>query len=54
LTKVDATGATLELHLIAPAFAARDSLRSTLLGTLAQKFTESKIGGTGADAPSFS
>lgn len=54
LTKVDASGATLELHLIAPAFAARDSLRSTLLRTLAQKFAESKIGGTGADVPSFS
>jgi small conductance mechanosensitive channel len=54
LTKVDGSGATLELHLLAPDAAGRDALRSTLLGTLARRFAEAKVGGDGASAPGFS
>lgn len=54
LTKMDATAATLELKLRAPDAAGRDKLRSKLLAHLAQRFETEKLGGTGADVPSFS
>jgi len=54
LTKVDGTGATLELRLTAPEFSTRDALRSSLLGKLSRRFVEAKIGATGAEAPAFS
>jgi small conductance mechanosensitive channel len=52
LTKVDATALNLELHLNAPEVATRDSLRSTLVWKLAQRFAEAKVG-MGPDTPSF-
>jgi small-conductance mechanosensitive channel len=54
LTKVDATGATLDLHLTASDAAGRDSTRSKLLATLARRFAEAKIGANGTDTPAFS
>jgi small-conductance mechanosensitive channel len=54
LTKVDATGLTLELRLSAPDTSARDALRSTLLARLAQRFAAAKIGSAGPDTPAFS
>jgi small conductance mechanosensitive channel len=54
LTKVDAAGVTLELRLVAPDAAKRDSLRSQMLGQLSQRFGEAKIGSSGADTPAFS
>jgi len=54
LTKVDATGATLDLRLTASDAAGRDSTRSKLLATLARRFAEAKIGANGTDTPAFS
>jgi small conductance mechanosensitive channel len=54
LTKVDATGATLDLRLSAPDAASRDATRSKLLSSLARRFTEAKIGANGTDTPAFS
>jgi small conductance mechanosensitive channel len=54
VTRVDGAGSTLELHLAGPDLAGRDALRSTLLATLAGRFTEANLGGSGADAPAFS
>lgn len=54
LTKVDATGYTLDLRLSAPEAAGRDALRSKLLASLAQRFRDANIGGSGADVASFS
>ena len=52
LTKVDATAVTLDLHLSAPDVSGRDTLRSTLIWKLAQRFAEAKVG-MGPDTPSF-
>jgi len=54
LTKVDAAGITLELRLMAPDAAGRNTLRSNLLVKLSQRFAEAKIGSGGADTPAFS
>jgi len=54
LTKVDASGFTLELHLSAPDAAGRNAMRSKVLASLSQRFGESKIGDGGPDAPAFS
>jgi len=54
LTKVDGTGATLDLRLAAPEFKGRETLRSLLLDKLAKRFNEAKLGGTEADSPAFS
>ena len=54
LIKIDATGATLELRLRAPDAAGRDSLRSSLLATLSQRFDDAKLGTAGAEAAGFS
>jgi small conductance mechanosensitive channel len=54
LTKVDATGATLDLRLSASDAAVRDSARSKLLESLAQRFAVAKIGANGTDTPAFS
>ena len=43
LTRMDATGATLELRVRSPPAAERDSLRSKLLGQLAQRFAASGL-----------
>ncbi len=53
LTKVEATGLTLELRLVASDAAHRDKLRSTLLVELSQRFADAHLGGEGADAASF-
>jgi hypothetical protein len=52
LTKVDAGGITLDLHLSAPDVASRDTLRSTLIWKLSQRFVEQKVG-LGPETPSF-
>jgi small conductance mechanosensitive channel len=52
LTKVEATAVTLELKLVAPEAAARDTLRSQLLAKLAQRFGEARLG-SAAEAPTF-
>jgi small conductance mechanosensitive channel len=54
LTKVDASGRTLELRLSAPDAAGRDALRSKMLTELSQRFGAAKIGSSDADAPGFS
>lgn len=54
LTKVDGTGATLDLRLAAPEFKGRETLRSLLLDKLAKRFNDAKLGGTEADSPAFS
>jgi small conductance mechanosensitive channel len=54
LTKVDGSGATLQLRLSGPDAASKDSLRSTLMATLSQRFREAKVGAEGAEAPAFS
>ena len=52
LTKIDSTGATLELKLHAPDAAGREMLRSTLIIALAQRFTASAE--AGATMPTLS
>jgi small conductance mechanosensitive channel len=52
LTKVEATAVTLELKLVAPEAAVRDTLRSQLLAKLAQRFGEARLG-SAAEAPTF-
>jgi small-conductance mechanosensitive channel len=54
LTKIDATAITLELRLHAPDAAARDALRSKMLGALPARFLEAKIGSSSAELPAFS
>jgi hypothetical protein len=44
----------LELRLSAADAAGRDTLRSTLLSKLAQRFAAVKIGSNGAETPAFS
>jgi small-conductance mechanosensitive channel len=53
LTKVDAAAITLELRLRAEDAAARDSLRSKMLGSLPSRFIEAKIGTVGTELPAF-
>jgi small-conductance mechanosensitive channel len=43
VTRMDATGTTLELHVRAPAASERDALRSKLLQQLAQRFATSGL-----------
>ena len=54
LTKIDGSGATLELRLQAPNVAERDVVRSKLLSQLAKRFNENAEPGASADAPAFS
>lgn len=54
LTKVDATAFTLELRMMAADSAGRDTLRSTLLAKLAQRFAEAPLGSAGTEVPAFS
>ncbi|HEX4153838.1 MAG TPA: mechanosensitive ion channel family protein [Steroidobacteraceae bacterium] len=53
LTKVDATSVTLELRLRANDSAHRDTLRSTLLAELAQRFAALHAAAAGSQAPTF-
>jgi small conductance mechanosensitive channel len=52
LTKIEANVAVLELRLQAPDATGRDTLRSTLLARLSQRFSESGLS-SGAERPSF-
>jgi small conductance mechanosensitive channel len=54
VTKLDASGATLELRLNGPDAAGRDTLRSNLLATLSNRFAGAKVGTGAADIPAFS
>jgi small-conductance mechanosensitive channel len=54
LTKVEGAAVTLELRLSAPESAGRDTLRSTLLATLARRFAEAKLSPTGDAIAAFS
>ena len=53
LTRIDDSGAVLELRVRGPAPAERDSLHSKLLATLSKRFADSGIDGTGS-RPGFS
>jgi small-conductance mechanosensitive channel len=53
LTKVDAAAITLELRLQAPDAVGRDRLRSKMLSALSQRFSQAKIGSSGAELPAF-
>jgi small conductance mechanosensitive channel len=53
LTKVEAAAAVLDLRVQAPDGATRDSLRTTLLTKLAQRFNDSSLA-VGGERPSFS
>ncbi len=54
LTRVDATGATLELRVRAPQAAERDSLHSKLVEQLSQRFASSGLDSQGGTRASFS
>jgi small-conductance mechanosensitive channel len=54
LTRVDATGATLELRVRAPQAAERDSLHSKLVEQLAQRFASSALDSRGSSPASIS
>jgi small conductance mechanosensitive channel len=54
LTKIDAAAITLELRFKAADAAARDTLRSKILTALPRRFTDAKIGSSGAELPAFS
>jgi small conductance mechanosensitive channel len=54
LTKVDAAAITLELRLQAPDALERDGLRSKMLTALPRRFSEARIGSSGAELPAFS
>jgi small conductance mechanosensitive channel len=54
LTKIEATGVTLELRVAAADAAGREELRSSLMGALATRFAASGVGTSGAERPSFS
>jgi len=54
LTKVEAAAFTLELRLAAQDGADRATLRSTLLGKLAERFAAAHVGSAGPDTPTFS
>ncbi len=53
LTKVESSGITLELRLVASGAAQRDTLRSTLLVELSRRFAQAHLGGDGANTASF-
>ena len=53
LTKMDATAAVLELRVRAPDMTHRDTLRSTLVARLAQRFNQLTLPSQGAERPSF-
>ena len=53
VTRMDDSGATLELRLRAPAAAERDALRSKLLEQLAQRFAASGLAGKQGQQASF-
>jgi small conductance mechanosensitive channel len=53
LVKVDATAVTLELRLLAENAANRDELRSKMLGNLAHRFVEAKLGASANETPTF-
>lgn len=53
LTKMDATAAVLELRVRAPDMAHRDTLRSTLVARLAQRFNQFTLPSQSAERPSF-
>jgi small conductance mechanosensitive channel len=54
LTKMDAASITLELRLVAPDAAARDTLRSKLMANLAQRFGEAHLDAGDPNLPAFS
>ena len=54
LTKVEGTAVTLELRLTTPAGMDRDTLQSTLLGSLSERFAGAHIGAPGGDTPACS
>ena len=54
LTKLESTAAVLELRFRAPDAASRDSLRATLLSSLARQFAGAGLDSTAPDRPSFS
>jgi small-conductance mechanosensitive channel len=54
LTRVDATGATLELRVRAPQATERDSLHSKLVEQLAQRFASGGLDSQGSTRASFS
>jgi small conductance mechanosensitive channel len=54
LTKVDGDAVTLDLRLSAPDAAARDALRSTLMGVLAQRFDAVRPGSSPGHIAGFS
>jgi small conductance mechanosensitive channel len=54
LTKVDGEAVTLDLRLSAPDAAARDTLRSTLMGALAQRFDAVTAGPSPGHTAAFS
>jgi small conductance mechanosensitive channel len=54
LVRMEPTAAVLELRLKAPDAASRDTLRSSLIETLAQRFAQVQPGAGGAEPASFS
>ncbi len=54
LTKMDGASITLELRLLAPDAAARDSIRSTLIADLARRFEENHLDPDASGMPAFS
>jgi small-conductance mechanosensitive channel len=54
LTKVDDSAVTLELRLLAPDAARRDSLRSTVMAALAGRFGAAKSGSGAQESAAFS
>jgi transglutaminase-like putative cysteine protease len=54
LVRMEPTAAVLELRLKAPDAASRDTLRSTLIETLAQRFAQAQFGAGAAEPASFS
>jgi small-conductance mechanosensitive channel len=54
LTKVDDSAVTLELRLLAPDAASRDSLRSTVMAALAGRFGVAKSGSDAKETAAFS
>lgn len=53
-TKVDGTGATMDLRLSAPDFNGRETLHSTLLVNLSKRFAAENSAVAPADSPAFS
>jgi small conductance mechanosensitive channel len=53
LIKVDAAAISLDLRLRAADATGRDTLRAQMLGSLSQRFAQSKIGTSGPELPSF-